>query len=354
MGQEISNPGRRALITGVTGQIGSYLAELLLKRGYEVHGIVRRNSFVGAARSRIDHLGDLKLHHGDICDASSLNDIIHRVRPDEVYNLAAQSHVWISFQVPEHTCDVDALGALRVCDAARRMDKPVRVYQASTSELFGGIYNYPVNEETPFHPRSPYGVAKQFAHWTMINHREAYGMFCSNGIVFNSESPRRGENFVTRKITKELAAIVRGKKEKMFLGNLNARRDWNHAKDSAESMRLILQAEKPGDYVIASGEANSVREFAEMAFRCAGIELGWRGEGLDEVGYDVKTGRERIGVNPFYFRPSEVDVLIGDSSKAKKELGWKPSYSFGDIVEEMVEYDLNGGNEHGSFTSRDS
>ena len=337
---------KRALITGITGQIGSYLAEVLLEKGYNVFGGIRRTSRV-SARELIDHIKGLHLEYMDLEDSSSIQSLLRKVKPDEVYNLAAQSHVWISFRIPESTADIDAMGVARLCEAVRGM-KPAsrpKIYQASTSELFGGIYNFPVNEETPFHPKSPYGVSKQFAHWTMINHREAYGMFCSNGIVFNTESPRRGENFVTRKITLGVAGIVHRKENKIELGNLNACRDWSHALDTARAMHLILQAPKPGDYVVASGKTRNIREFAETAFRHAGIELAWRGEGLKEQGYDVKTGETRISIDPKYLRPAEVEFLLGDSSKIRRELGWKQEISFDELVKEMVEFDIN--NYHG-------
>ena len=332
---------KRALITGVAGQIGSYLAELLIEKGYEVYGIIRRTSQVSSARERIDHINDLNLLYGDLGDSAVIEKIMREVQPDEVYSLGAQSHVWISFHIPEYTSDVNALGTLRICEAAKALKRPVKIYQASTSELYGGMYDYPVNEDTPFYPRSPYGVSKLYAFWTMKNYREAYNMFCSNGIVFNSESPRRSENFVTRKITKGIIDIMEGKKDKLHLGNLNAKRDWNHAKDAALAMWLMLQADKPGDYIMASGKSHSVREFVEEAFKHVGIEIDWKGEGLNEVGYDKRTGREYVMVDPYYFRPSEVDVLIGDSTKLRTELGWKPSYTFQDIVKDMMEHELS-------------
>jgi len=330
---------KKALITGITGQIGSYLAELLLEKGYEVYGLVRRTSSMNS-RARIDHLDKVHLVYGDLADSNNISEIISSVQPDEIYNLGAQSHVAVSFQVPLYTADVDALGALRICDAARRLNKPVRIYQASTSELYGGIYNYAVNEESHFYPKSPYAVAKLYAYWVMRNYREAYNLFCSNGIIFNSESPRRGENFVTRKITKGVADIVKGKLDVLYLGNLSARRDWIHAKDNVVAAWAILQAEKPGDYVIASGESHSVREFVEAAFKHVNIDISWRGEGVNEEGFDKKTGRVYVKVDPIYFRPSDVQVLIGDASKAKRDFGWKTKYKFEDIVREMVEHDL--------------
>jgi GDPmannose 4,6-dehydratase len=338
---------KKALITGVTGQIGSYLAEFLLEKGYEVYGIIRRTSHVEGARARIDHIKDLNLIYGDLGDASVIAKIVSEVEPDEIYNLAAQSHVWISFQTPEHTSDVNALGTLRICEAARNLKKKVKIYQASTSELYGGIYNYPVNEGTPFHPRSPYGIAKLYAYWMVRHYREAYNMFCVNGIIFNTESPRRGENFVTRKITKGIAEIMAGKRDKITLGNLNARRDWNHAKDSAEAMWMMMQVEEPSDFVIASGECRSIRDFVEEAFSRVGVDIEWKGGELEEVGVDKKTGKVYVSVDPYYFRPTEVSVLIGDASKAKNQLGWKPKLNFKNIVDEMMEYDMKmvGGKE---------
>ena len=333
-------PLKKALITGITGQIGSYLAEILLEKGYKVYGIVRRTSTLEGARSRIDHLKGLKLIYGDLGDTGNIERIIGEVMPDEIYNLAAQSHVQISFETPEYTSDINALGVLRICEAVNKLKKPIKVYQASTSELFGGIYNYPVNEDVHFYPKSPYGVAKLYAYWIMRHYRETYNLFCSNGIVFNSESPRRGENFVTRKITKTIADIIKGKKEFLSLGNLNARRDWNHAKDTAMAMWMILQANKPGDYVIASGQAHSVKEFVEASFKYAGVDIEWKGEGLNEVGYDKKTSKVYVKVDSHYFRPSEVNVLIGDSTKARTELGWKPKYNFDDIIKDMMHTEL--------------
>jgi len=337
---EVIGKEKTALITGITGQIGSYLAELLIEKGYKVYGLVRRTSSIGSSRERIDHIKGLNLLYGDLSDSGGIEKTISEVQPDEIYNLAAQSHVWISFQTPEHTSDINALGVLRICEAARRIGKPVKIYQASTSELYGGIHNYPVNEEVDFYPKSPYGIAKLYGYWIIRHYRETYNMFCSNGIIFNSESPRRGENFVTRKISKGVVDILNGKLEKLYLGNLNAKRDWNHAKDAAKVMWMILQASKPGDYVMASGETHSVREFVEAAFKHVGIEISWKGEDLNEVGFDKKTGREYVGVDSHYFRPSEVDVLIGDSSKARNELGWKPSYNFQELVTDMMDAEL--------------
>src|SRR3989344_2147280 len=330
---------KKALITGITGQIGSYLAELLMEKGYEVYGLVRRTSLVNA-RERIEHIDGIKLIYADLGDSSSINHLIQEIKPDEIYNLAAQSHVWVSFKMPEYTSDINALGAMRICEAVRMLGKPVKIYQASTSELYGGIYNFPVNEETPFHPKSPYGVAKLYAYWIMRNYREAYKMFCSNGIVFNTESPRRGENFVTRKITKGVADILRGKQKQLRLGNLNARRDWGHAKDVTLAMWKILQYDKADDFVIATGVSHSVREFVELAFKHVGIEIKWRGEGVNEVGYDAATEKTLVVVDPLYFRPSEVEVLIGDATKAKNLLKWEPHYAFEEVVREMMEHDL--------------
>lgn len=332
-------PNKKALITGVTGQIGSYLAESLKDKGYEVTGLIRRTS-TEEARNRIAHIPDMKVEYGDLGDTASLDRIVREFEPDEIYNLGAQSHVWISSKVREYTADVDGLGVLRICEAARQMKKPIRIYQASTSELFGGIYKNPVDETAPFHPMSTYAVAKLFAFWTIKNYREAEHMFCSNGIVFNTESPRRGENFVTRKITKGIADIMKGRLDKIRLGNLNPKRDWIHAKDTVRAIWSILQVPKPDDYVISSGQTHSIREFAETAFRYAGVNLGWRGEGLSEEGYNKENGKTLISVDPIFFRPADVDVLIGDSSKAKRELGWAPTISFDELVKEMVENDL--------------
>ena len=335
-----NNKRRKALVTGITGQIGSYLAELLVEKGYEVYGIVRRTSLV-SARSRIDHVDGIKLLYADLGDSASIESVIQEVQPDEIYNLAAQSDAQISLHVPEYTLKINGSSMLRICDVASKLKKPVKVFQASSAELYGGIYNGPVNEETPFHPRNPYAIAKLAAHWIVKHYREQHNLFSCNGIVFNSESPRRGENFVTRKITKTVAEIKLGKKDFLEIGNLNAKRDWNHAKDTAYAIWLILQADKPDDYVIASGEAHSVREFVELAFKQVGIEISWRNTGINEEGYDKKTERIYVKVDPKYFRPNEVEILIGDSTKSRKELGWKPTYSFEDIVKEMVLHDLN-------------
>lgn len=338
---------KKALITGISGQDGSYLAELLLEKGYEVHGIIRRSSSLN--RQRIDHLTmnpdvynkTFFLHYGDMTDSSNLNRIIEKVEPDEIYNLAAQSHVRVSFDVPEYTAETDAVGVLRLLDAIRETTGiHTKFYQASTSELYGKAQEMPQTEKTPFYPRSPYGVAKLYGYWIVNNYREAYNMFAVNGILFNHESPRRGENFVTRKITISASRIKLGLQDKLYLGNLNAKRDWGYAKDYVEAMWMMLQAHKPKDYVIATGETHSVREFCEHAFRALDIEIGWRGKGIDEIGIDKQTGKEIIGVNPRYFRPSEVDILIGDSSRAQKELGWKPKVTFEELVHLMVNADF--------------
>lgn len=336
-----------ALITGVTGQDGAYLAEFLLNKGYIVHGIKRRSSLFNT--DRIDHLyrdrheEDVRffLHHGDLTDSSSLIRIIQQTQPDEIYNLAAQSHVAVSFEEPEYTANSDALGALRILEAVRilGLEKKTRFYQASTSELFGLVQEIPQKETTPFYPRSPYAVAKLYAYWITINYREAYGMYACNGILFNHESPLRGETFVTRKITRALARIKLGLQDCLFLGNLNAKRDWGHAKDYVEMQWLMLQQEKPEDFVIATGEQYSVRDFVNAAAKELDIEIRWTGEDADEKGYDA-TGRCIVSVDPRYFRPTEVETLLGDASKAKNKLGWVPRTSFQTLVEEMVREDL--------------
>jgi GDPmannose 4,6-dehydratase len=331
-------PRNVALITGITGQDGSFLAELLLEKGYEVHGIVRRASLINT--DRIDHIyHKLKLHYGDLTDGSSLIRIIKDIQPTEIYNLGAQSHVKVSFEIPEYTGQVDALGTLRVLEAVRLLglEKQVRIYQASTSELYGLVQETPQTEKTPFYPRSPYGVAKIYGFWIVKNYREAYGMHCSSGILFNHESPRRGETFVTRKIVKGLSRISSGYQKVLELGNLNAKRDWGHAKDFVEAMWLMLQQPEPDDYVIATGEQYSVRDFVNEAAPYFGMNITWQGEGLNEVGVD-QTGEVRIRINERYFRPSEVETLLGDSTKARKALGWKPQYSFKDLVKEMCLY----------------
>lgn len=342
-----------ALITGITGQDGSFLAEFLLEKGYEVHGIIRRSSSFNT--ERIEHLyldewvRDMHrrrlvhLHYGDMTDSSSLIRIISMVKPDEIYNLAAQSHVKVSFDVPEYTADTDAIGVLRLLEAVRILgrEKSTRIYQASTSELFGQVQEVPQRETTPFYPRSPYSVAKLYAFWIMKNYRESYGMYAVNGILFNHESERRGENFVTRKITLAAARIAAGLQDKLYLGNLDARRDWGYAPDYVECMWLILQQPEPDDYVIATGEYHTVREFATLAFARAGIELQWQGSGLDEKGVDAATGRVLVEVDPRFFRPAEVEQLLGDPSKAREKLGWNPTKtSFEELVNRMVDADI--------------
>jgi len=337
---------KRAVISGITGQDGSYLAELLLDRGYEVHGIVRRASTFN--RQRIDHLrtspefrNRFLLHYGDLADDGSLIAVLEEVRPDEVYNLAAQSHVGISFTQPAYTGDVTGLGTIRLLEAIRRICPETRFYQASSSELFGKVRETPQNEDTPFHPRSPYAVAKLYAYWACVNYREAYGMYAVNGILFNHESPRRGENFVTRKITIGVADILAGRREFISLGNLEARRDWGFAGDFVEGMWLMLQQEKPKDYVLGTGETHSVREFTEAAFSHAGISLKWEGSGREEKAFDAKTGALRVRVDPRYFRPAEVDLLLSDPSRAREELGWRPKTSFEELVEMMLRADID-------------
>jgi GDPmannose 4,6-dehydratase len=329
---------KTALITGITGQDGSYLAELLLEKGYEVHGIIRRSSSINTRR--LDHIyHQIKLHYGDLTDALSLTSIIQKIKPDEIYNLGAQSHVKVSFEIPEYTAQVDAVGTLRVLEAVRLLglEKTTRIYQASTSELFGLVQETPQKETTPFYPRSPYGVAKIYGYWATKNYREAYGIYACTGILFNHESPRRGETFVTRKITRAFRSIMHDEQDILYLGNLNAKRDWGHAKDFVEAMWLMLQQDTPDDYVIATGEQYSVRQFVEKVAEYHGINLGWRGEGLDEVGYDTATGDVYVKVDPKYFRPTEVETLLGDSTKARTQLGWKPKYSFDQLVQDMCE-----------------
>lgn len=336
----------KALITGITGQDGSYLAEFLLSKGYEVHGIKRRSSLINT--HRVDHLyqdphvghRDFNLHYGDLTDATNLIRIIQEVQPDEIYNLGAQSHVQVSFETPEYTANSDALGTLRILEAIRilGLEKKTKFYQASTSELFGKVQETPQRETTPFYPRSPYAAAKLYAYWVTINYREAYGIYGCNGILFNHESPRRGETFVTRKITRAVARIKLGLEDRLYLGNLNALRDWGHAKDYVEAQWLILQQDEPDDYVIATGEQHSVREFCELAFREVGINLQWRGHGIDEVG--VAGNKVLVSVDPRYFRPTEVETLLGDSTKARQKLGWKPRVTFPELVSEMVREDI--------------
>ena len=330
---------KKALITGITGQDGSYLAELLLKKGYQVHGIVRRASLINT--HRIDHIYEkIKLHYGDLTDAVSIMSIIKEVEPSEIYNLGAQSHVKVSFKIPEYTGQVDAMGTLRVLEAVRMlgMEKDVRIYQASTSELYGGISDSPLTETTPFHPRSPYGVAKLYGYWIIKNYREAYGMHCSSGILFNHESERRGETFVTRKITRGLSRISVGMEKLLRLGNIHAKRDWGHARDYVEAMWLMLQQDEPDDYVIATGEQYSVKDFVNEAAPYFGFKLEWMGEGIDETAFDWNTKKPVIIVDPEYFRPAEVESLLGDATKAKEVLGWEPKTSFKELVEEMCIY----------------
>lgn len=345
---------KKALISGITGQDGSFLAEFLLDKGYEVHGIIRRSSSFNTGR--IEHLyfdewirdmknnRSIELHYGDMTDSSSLIRIIQQIQPDEIYNLAAQSHVKVSFEVPEYTADTDALGTLRMLEAVRilGLEKKIRIYQASTSELYGKVQEVPQSETTPFYPRSPYAVAKQYGFWITKNYRESYDMFAVNGILFNHESERRGETFVTRKITLAAARIAYGVQDKLYLGNLNAKRDWGYAKDFVECMWLMLQQDTPEDYVIATGEMHSVREFCTLAFQKAGIELMWEGSGVDEKGIDRVTNRVLVEVSPSYFRPAEVDQLQGDPTKAKTKLGWNPvQTSFEKLIHIMVQHDMN-------------
>jgi GDPmannose 4,6-dehydratase len=329
-----------ALITGISGQDGSYLAELLLEKGYEVHGVVRRSSSINTLR--IDHLYNhpkLKLHYGDITDSLSIMGIIKKYKPTEIYNLAAQSHVKVSFDTPEYTAQVDGLGTLKLLETIRLlgMEKEVRLYQASTSEMYGKVQEIPQKETTPFYPRSPYGVAKLYAYWIVKNYRESYNMFCCSGILFNHESPRRGFNFVTKKITDAFYNINNGKQELLYLGNLNALRDWGHAKDYVRAMWLMLQQISPEDYVIATGEQFSVKQFVEEAAPYFGMNIIWEGQGLDEVGIDTVSGKTIIKIDPKYFRPAEVETLLGDPSKAKRQLGWSPTYTFKTLVKDMCE-----------------
>lgn len=341
---------KRALITGITGQDGSYLAEYLLNRDYEVHGLRRRNSVGGI--ERIEHLykdphdggRGLTLHYGDVTDFSNLLRVVNDVQPTEIYNLAAQSHVRVSFETPEYTANTDGLGTLRLLDAVRSCGivARTRIYQASSSEIFGKVQEVPQSENTPFYPRSPYGAAKLYAYWIAVNYREAYGMHVSNGILFNHESPRRGSTFVSRKITKAVAAILNGKQDRLYLGNLDARRDWGYAPEYVEAMWLMLQQEAPDDFVIATGETHSVREFATAAFSYAGIEIEWEGSGEEEVGRDQTTGAVLVAIDPWYYRPTEVDLLIGDPTKAREQFGWMATTKFDDLVRIMMDADLHG------------
>ena len=334
---------KKALITGITGQDGSYLADLLLKKGYEVHGVVRRSSTFNT--ERIDHLkkhkdcGELVLHYGDLGDAASLDNILMKVKPDEIYNLGAQSHVRISFDIPEYTSNITGLGTLRILEAMRKHCSEARFYQASSSEMFGDVLESPQTEKTPFNAQSPYGIAKVFAHETACRHRDAYGSFICCGILFNHESPRRGENFVTRKITIGIAKIIAGKQKELSLGNLDAKRDWGYAPEYCEAMWLMLQQSKPDDFIIATGETHSVREFVQTAFQYVGVSIIWQGEGIKELGIDKKTGKVLVRIDPAYFRPNEVNYLCGDFSKARKVLGWKPKTKFNQLVKIMLDAD---------------
>lgn len=341
------SPRPKALITGVTGQDGSYLAELLLQKGYEVHGLKRRASSFNT--DRVDHLYQdphesdvrFRLHYSDLTDSTNLIRLVQEIRPDEIYNLAAQSHVAVSFETPEYTANADAIGVLRLLEALRILGlDETRFYQASTSELYGKVQEVPQTETTPFYPRSPYGVAKLYAYWITVNYREAYGLFASNGVLFNHESPRRGETFVTRKITRGVAQIALGRDRPLFLGNLDAERDWGHARDYAEGMWRILRHDEPGDWVLATGRTTTVRRFCELAFAAAGIEVAWEGTGEAEVGRRTDTGADVVRVDPRYYRPTEVDQLLGDASKAKAELGWEPTVSVEALAAEMVHADL--------------
>jgi len=351
---------KKALITGVTGQDGSYLAEFLLSKGYEVHGIKRRSSSFNTAR--VDHIYEdphkrnvhFFMHYGDLTDATNLVRIIQEVQPDEIYNLAAQSHVAVSFETPEYTANSDALGTLRLLEAIRilGMQDKVKFYQASTSELFGKVQEIPQKETTPFYPRSPYAVAKLYSYWITVNYREAYNMFACNGILFNHESPRRGETFVTRKITMAVTKIKKGLQDKLYLGNLDAKRDWGYAKEYVEAMWLMLQQDEPEDFVIATGEAHSVREFVELAFSKVGIHIVWKGKGVEEKGIDSESSKVLVEVDPRYFRPTEVDLLVGDATKARKKLGWKTKTTFNELVELMVNADLqmlDNGEKHSGY-----
>jgi GDPmannose 4,6-dehydratase len=338
------NKMKKAFISGITGQDGSYLAELLLKKGYEVHGIVRRSSSFNTGR--IDHIiNDEKykdqffFHYGDVTDASNLNRLLEKIQPNEIYNLAAQSHVKVSFEIPDYTAQVDALGTLRFLDAIRKTQLKTKFYQASTSELYGKVHEIPQTEKTPFYPRSPYGVAKLYGYWIIINYREAYDIFACNGILFNHESPRRGKTFVTRKITRAASRIKEGLQDTIYLGNLDAKRDWGYAPEFCEGMWRILQQGKPEDYVLATGENHTIREFAERAFKELDINIEWQGKGEDEIGVDAQTGKQIIGIDEKYYRPTEVEQLLGNASKAKNELGWEPKTSFEELVKLMVHAD---------------
>ncbi len=338
---------KKALISGITGQDGSYLTELLIEKGYEVHGIIRRASSFNTFR--IDHLyknpdilnKKMFLHYGDLTDSSNLNRLVEKINPDEIYNLGAQSHVQVSFEVPEYTAEVDGIGTLRFLDAIKETGVKTRFYQASTSELYGKVQEIPQTEKTPFYPRSPYAAAKLYAYWIVVNYREAYNIFASNGILFNHESERRGKTFVTRKISVAVARIMAGLDEELLLGNLDAKRDWGYAPEFVEGMWRILQADKPGDYVLATNETHTVREFVEECFKHFDEEISWEGEGKDEVGILKSSGKKVVGINPRYYRPTEVELLIGDYSKAKKELGWEPKTKFKELAQLMVKADYN-------------
>jgi len=337
---------KKALITGITGQDGSYLAEFLLDKGYEVHGLIRRSSSFNTGR--LDHIyqdfhlpdAQLLLHFGDLTDSSNISRLLEKIRPDEIYNLGAQSHVHVSFQIPEYTAEATGLGVLRLLDAIKETGVNTKLYQASSSEMFGRVQESPQSEKTPFYPCSPYGVAKVFAYWITKNYRESYGLFAVNGILFNHESPRRGATFVTRKITRGLARILLGRDEKIYLGNLEARRDWGYARDYVEGMWLMLQQETPDDYILATGENHSVRELVDIASRHLGLEIVWVGQGLNEKGYDKQSGKIIFEIDPHYFRPSEVDLLLGDYTKAREKLGWEPKVKFPELIKLMVEADL--------------
>ena len=332
----------KALITGVTGQDGSYLAEMLLEKGYEVHGIMRRSSVFTTQRiEKFIHNPMFFLHHGDLADSSNLGRLIRDVNPDEIYNLAAQSHVAVSFEVPEYTADIDGIGTIRILDAIKAFNPKIKFYQASTSELYGKVREIPQTENTPFYPRSPYAVAKLYAFWITKNYREAYNLYAVNGILFNHESPRRGETFVTKKITKAVANIKKGKQEKVTLGNLNSKRDWGYAKEYVDMMWLMLQQPEPDDYVAATNKTYTIRYFVELAFREIGVEIEWKGKDAEEKGYDKASGKLRVDINPKYFRPTEVELLIGDASKAKEKMGWEAKTTLEELVRKMVKYDLN-------------
>jgi len=338
---------KKALITGITGQDGSYLAEFLLKKGYEVHGIIRRSSSFNT--DRIDHIYrdpheknvKMLLHYGDLTDGSNVSRLLDKIKPDEVYNLGAQSHVKVSFELPVYTANTVGIGTLRLLDAIKDKERSVKFYQAGSSEMFGKVLEVPQKETTPFYPRSPYSCAKVFAHWTTINHRESYGLFACNGILFNHESPRRGGTFVTKKITNAFVKIKLGKQDKVYLGNLDAKRDWGYAKDYVEAMWLMLQQDKPEDYVVATGESHSVREFVEITAKMLGFDFEWQGKGLDEIGVDKNTGKTIVEIDEKYFRPAEVEELIGDPAKAKEKLGWEPKTSFEELIKIMVEAEFN-------------